>query len=150
MRGFDWSTVHGLAGDDHRAVAVAHAAAARQQRVLVEQMRIGMDADGGDFQLAAQGPAIERLDVLQFVLEEQVAGVDLVVGQSMKHEGIIGIGAVADGDESLRHGPIGWGIVIGPPNAAARAARNRRQEDNRLAGRRLTEGVLHVGVEAGR
>ena len=41
------------AGDDHRAIAIAHAAAARQQGVLVEQMGVGVDADGRDLQLAA-------------------------------------------------------------------------------------------------
>ena len=43
---------HRLAGHHHRAIAIAHAAAARQQGVFVEQMGVGMDADGGDFQLA--------------------------------------------------------------------------------------------------
>ena len=62
-----------------------------------------MDADGGHFQFAAQGPAVERLDVLQLVAETQIAGVELVVGQGVEHEGVVGIGAVADGDESLGH-----------------------------------------------
>ena len=56
---------HRPAGDDHRAVAVAHAAAARQQSVLVEQVGVGVDADGGHVEFAAQGAAVERLDVLQ-------------------------------------------------------------------------------------
>ena len=50
-----------------------------------------------------EGPAVERLDVLQFVAELQVAGVDLVVGQGVEHEGVVGIGAVADGDQLLAH-----------------------------------------------
>ena len=62
-----------------------------------------MDADGRHFQLALEGPAVERLDVLQFVAKLQVAGVELVVGQGVEHEGIVGIGTVADGDEAFRH-----------------------------------------------
>ena len=68
-RGSDRRSSAAVAGDDHRAVAVAHAAAAWAEGVLVEQMGVGVDADGRDFQLAAQGPAIERLDVLQLVAE---------------------------------------------------------------------------------
>ena len=45
-----------LRGDDHRAVVVAHAAPAGQQGVLVEQVAIGVDADGGHFQFALAGP----------------------------------------------------------------------------------------------
>ena len=65
-----------LAGDDHRAIAVAHAASARQQGVLVEQCGVGVDADGRHFQFAAQSAAVERLDVLQLVTELQIAGVE--------------------------------------------------------------------------
>ena len=47
-----------------------------------------------------RGPAIERLDVLQFVAKAQVAGVHLVVGQGVEHEGVVGIGAVADANQT--------------------------------------------------
>ena len=43
---------HRLAGDDHRAVLVAHAAAATGQGVFVGDVGIGVDGDGGDLQLA--------------------------------------------------------------------------------------------------
>ena len=88
-----------LAGDDHRAVLVAHAAPGRQQRVLVEQVRVGVDADGRDFEFALQRPAIERLDVLQFVDELQVARGDLVVRQGVEHEGVVRVRAVPDADQ---------------------------------------------------
>ena len=51
-------------------------------------------------------PAVERLDVLQFVHELQVAGVDLVVGQGVEHEGVVRVRAVADADQLL------WLVVI--------------------------------------
>ena len=71
-----------------------------KQGVLVEQIGIGVDADGRDFELALEGAAVERLDVLQFVLKDQVAGVDLAVGQGVEHEGVVGIGAMSDVDDS--------------------------------------------------
>ena len=101
--GFQVVDRHRSPGDDHRAVAVAHAAPARQQGVLVEQEGVGVDADGGHFEFAAQRSAVERLDVLQLVLERETARVDLVVGQGMEHEGVVGIGTVADGNNLLAH-----------------------------------------------
>ena len=42
------------------------------RRVFVAQKGVGVDADRRHFQLAVEGPAIERLDVLQFVSELQL------------------------------------------------------------------------------
>ena len=41
---------------------------------------------------------VERLDVLELVDEPQAAGVELVVGQGIEHEGIVRVGAVSDPD----------------------------------------------------
>ena len=90
-----------LAGDDHRAVAVAHARAARAEHVLVVQEGVGVDADRGQLQLALERAAVERLDVDQLVRELVVAGVDLVVRQGVEHEGVVRVGAVADADQLL-------------------------------------------------
>jgi hypothetical protein len=102
----------------HGSVAIAHAAAAGQEGVLIEQQSIGMDADGGHLQFAAQRPAIECLDVLQFMAEIEVAGVQLVVRQRVEHEGVVGVGAVAHGDDALvhRHTPLGAGrkVILSP------------------------------------
>jgi hypothetical protein len=62
-----------------------------------------MNADGGNFKLTAQGPAVEGLNILQFMAENQVAGVDFAVGQGIKHEGIVRIGAMAHGNQALAH-----------------------------------------------
>src|SRR6266581_7984493 len=53
----------------HWPVSISHARAARQKRVLVTHIGIGMDADGGDVQFPARGAFVEGLDVLQHVLE---------------------------------------------------------------------------------
>src|SRR5262249_50912690 len=70
-------------------------------------------------QLAAQRPAIQRLDVLQLVAEAELARVNLVVGQGVEHEGVVGVWAVADGDEACcggrGHVPVlgsGWGSLV--------------------------------------
>src|SRR5260370_7202588 len=73
-----------------------------------------MNADSGHFQLALEGTAIEGLDVLQLVAEGQLARVDLVVGEGVEHEGVAGVGAVADGDQPL--GPNGF--TSGEPDGA--------------------------------
>ena len=65
--GLQFLNRHRPAGDDHRPVAVAHAATAGQQGVLVEEVGVGVDADGGEVEFAAEGAAVERLDVLQLV-----------------------------------------------------------------------------------
>src|ERR1019366_7102972 len=57
-----------------------------------------------DVELSLERPAVERFDVLELMAKRQIAGVDLVVGQGVKHERIIGVGAVANGDYSLAHG----------------------------------------------
>src|SRR5439155_21375313 len=93
----------GTTADNHRAVAITHAATARKQSVLVGEVSEGVDADGSDFKFAAEGAAVERLDVLQFVAELQLAGVELVMGEGVEHEGVVGVGAVADADQSLGH-----------------------------------------------
>src|SRR3984957_11474884 len=95
--------LHRPASDDHRAVTVAHAATARQEGVFIQQLRVGTNADRGHVEFAAKGAAVKRLDVLQFMAELQTAGVNFIVGQRVEHKGVVGVGAVADGDEALRH-----------------------------------------------
>ena len=53
--------------DEPRAVPVAHRRAVREQGVLVGEVGVGVDRDGGDLELAAQRALVERLDVLQLV-----------------------------------------------------------------------------------
>ena len=83
---------------EHGAIAIAHARPAGAQHVAVGQMGIGVQAQGRQFQLAAECPAIERFDIDQFVPEEVRPGVDLAAGQGVEHEGVVGVGAMADTD----------------------------------------------------
>ena len=61
-------------------------------------MGIGVQAQGRQFQLAAERPAIERFDIHQFVPEDVRSGVDLAAGQGIEHERIVGVGTMADVD----------------------------------------------------
>ncbi len=73
------------------SVAVAHARAAGQQGVFVGDVGVGVDADGGDVEFSARGAFVERLDVLQDVLEMKAVRGDRILREGVKHEGVIGI-----------------------------------------------------------
>ena len=91
---------------EHGAIAIAHARPAGTEHVAIGQMGVGVQAQGRQFQLAAERPAIERFDIHQFVPELVRSGVDLAAGQGVEHEGIVGVGAMADADlqGSIFHG----------------------------------------------
>ena len=88
-----------LARDDDRAVAVADAGAVRQQGVAVLHERIRVQRDRGHLELALQRPLVQRLDVLQHLLELESAGVDRAGRDRPEHERVVWIGTVAEPDE---------------------------------------------------
>jgi hypothetical protein len=57
-----------------------------------------VDRDGGDLQLAFHRPLVERLDVLEDVLEAVAARVDQrrVVREGVEHECVVGVGRVSE------------------------------------------------------
>ena len=69
--------VIGVRGDESRTVSVSHRCAVRKQRVLVGQVRVGVNRDGRHLELTAQRSLIERFDVLQLVHVREAFGVDL-------------------------------------------------------------------------
>ena len=86
-------------GDDHGAVALADASAAAHQRVVLLDVGVGVEADGltiveGLFARAA----IESLYVAKRMAEVIAGDANLIRCQAVEHEGIIGVGAVGDGD----------------------------------------------------
>src|SRR5208337_3961530 len=86
-------------GDDHGTVALADAAAAAHQSVVVLEVGVGVEADGGDVvESVVAGAQVEGLDVGEGVSEAIAGDADLVGGQAVKHEGVIGVGTVGDGD----------------------------------------------------
>ena len=88
---------------EHRPVAVAHARAARQQCVFVADIGVGVDADRRDVKFAAGRAFVQRLDVLQDVLEPVAVRGNQFLRQPVEHECIIGIGRMSQGQCRLRH-----------------------------------------------
>ena len=88
----------GTTGDNHRAVAFADAAARRQQSVVVLNVGERVKRDCGQVVNTFHCFAIQRLDVAEGVCEAQARYADFVGRQPVEHEGIVGVGAVGDGD----------------------------------------------------
>jgi hypothetical protein len=87
------------AGDDHGAVALADAAAAAHQRVVLLQIGIGVKADGRDVKESlVLGAAVEGFDVAKRVGKAIAGNADLVGGQAIKHECVVGVGTMRDRD----------------------------------------------------
>ncbi len=70
----------------------------RQQRVLVDEVRVGVEGHRRDFVLAIEGRSVEGLDIGEDLIDDQPAGIDRTAGQAKKHERVVGIRAVGDGD----------------------------------------------------
>jgi len=62
-----------------------------------------VDADGGDVEFAARGSFVERLDVLQDVLETEAVRGDQILREGIKHEGVIGVGRMSKRQGRLLH-----------------------------------------------
>ncbi len=116
MRVFLTSSSDELAGgDDHRAVAFADAAAAGHEGVLLLQVGVGVEGDGGDIvEGFVDGAVVEGLDVGEGVVELEAGDADLIGGQAVEHEGVVGVRAV--GDIDLLNCSIGSGhnsVILG-------------------------------------
>jgi hypothetical protein len=62
-----------------------------------------VDADGGNVEFAARGAFVERLDVLQNMLETEAVRRNQIFRQRVKHEGVIGVGRMAERQSRLLH-----------------------------------------------
>ena len=68
------------------------------------QKRIRVNAYGRELQLRLERSPIERFDIDELVRKLVVARIELVVGQGVEHERIVGIGAVPDPNQLLSGG----------------------------------------------
>ena len=96
--GLDFCRSERARGNDHGAVALAHAAAAAHQRVLVLHIGIRVKRNRADVVDALARLLVQRLDVAERVGEPQARSTDFVRGQTVKHEGVVGIRAVGHGN----------------------------------------------------
>jgi hypothetical protein len=70
---------------------------------MLAPLGVGVDADGGDVEFAARGALVQRLDVLQNMGEMIAVRRDEVLRQRVKHEGVVRVGRVAEGQGRLFH-----------------------------------------------
>ena len=85
--------------DNDRPVSIAHARPARQQRIIPGHVRIRVNRDRGNMQLAALRPLIERLNVCQAMVEPITPQIDLILRHRIEHERVIGIGGMTQGKD---------------------------------------------------
>ena len=88
---------------EYRAVTVAHARTAGQERVFVADVGVGVNADSGNVEFATRGAFVQRLDVLQNVLKTEAVRGNQILRQRVKHEGIVRVGRVAKGQRRWLH-----------------------------------------------
>src|SRR5690606_23677780 len=84
-------------------VLVAHARSMGQQQVLVGDVRVGVEGDGGYLVRAVERGAVQRFDVAEQVFDLESVGGNAAARETEEHEGVIGIGAVGDGDLHRRY-----------------------------------------------
>ena len=89
-----------LARDEDRPVALPHRRAGIHHAVLLVHQRVGRGGHRRHLELAGAGAPVERLDVLEHVLDLDVAGLHLARGERVEHEGVVGVRAVADADRA--------------------------------------------------
>src|SRR5208283_174486 len=85
-------------GDNDGAVAFAEAGASIEEDVGVAQRRIGGEAEGGDVVGLRERGFVQRLDIGEDVSELVPRCGQLVGGQGVKHESVVGIGRVSQLD----------------------------------------------------
>jgi hypothetical protein len=61
----------------------------RQQRVFVDQMRVGVEGDRGDLVATIERGAVERLDVGQDLIDDDAAGVDVAARVSEELDRVV-------------------------------------------------------------
>ena len=85
-------------GNDDGAVAFAEAGAAIEKQVLVANGGIGGEADGGDVVGLCEGGFVEGLDIGKDVGVLVTGSGELVGGEGVEHEGVVGIGRMGELD----------------------------------------------------
>jgi hypothetical protein len=91
--------VHGLLGDEDGTIALAHRGAGIHHPVLLVHQDVGSRGHRRHVELAGPCPPVQGLDVFQHVLDLDPRRLHLSGGERVEHEGVVGIGAVADTDE---------------------------------------------------
>src|SRR5262249_36667735 len=94
---------HRTPGYYHRTIVLAYRRPRSQQRVLVQDMSIGMDGHRGHVELRVHRAPVQCLDVLNDVSEAELAAIDFSSSQAIEHEGVVRIRAVPERYSSCFH-----------------------------------------------
>ena len=78
-----------LAAHDQRTVAITHAGAVRQQRVLVGEMGERMKRHRRHFIAPLERRAVQRLDIGEHLIDDDAVCLDGAVRQAEEHEGVV-------------------------------------------------------------
>ena len=87
---------HGLTRDDHRPISGAHGGSVRKNDVAVLHEGVGVQRDPAHLEPPFERPFVQRLGVLEDVLELECTLIDRAGGEAPEHECILRIGAVAE------------------------------------------------------
>ena len=90
--------------NEHRPISVAHARAARKERVSIADVSVSVDRNRGDVQFAAHGALVECLNVFELVLKTIPAQIDFVLRHRVKHEGVVWIGRMSERENGAGFG----------------------------------------------
>ena len=96
--------VPGAVFDENRTVFIPHAGTAVAEGIHIVEIGVGVNAYSGQFEFAVKCPAVERFNIDEFMDKLILPGIKFPFGKGVKHEGIVGIGAVSHSDNLLRHG----------------------------------------------
>src|ERR1700689_3675101 len=88
-----------MARDNHGAVVFAHTAPASHQRIVFLNVGIGMKRDGGHVVKGlVHGLVVQGFNIAEGMSELVSWNANLPGGKTVKHESVIGVRTVGDGD----------------------------------------------------
>src|SRR5438094_342549 len=124
----DRARVQRLTRHEDRPVALPHRGARIHHPVPVGDEEIRREGDRGHLELGSPRAAVQRLDVLEHVLDPDARDPYLPRRKRVEHERVVGIGAVAD---SYRLHPGLRDVGLAPCGARGRARAIRHRERSR-------------------
>jgi hypothetical protein len=113
-------------GDHDRAVPQTHGSAGAHDPVPVGEARVGVRAYGGHLDRSLERQLVQGLDVLEDVLDHEVPDRDGSGGETVEHEGVVGVGAVPNPKHAGRARGPGSGRHRGPERTGEGSGRQRR------------------------
>jgi hypothetical protein len=86
------------------AVVIRPGTAMREDGVAVLHERIGVQGNRGHLETALESPLVQGLDVLEDVLERELAGIDDSCAETPEHERVVRVRTMPQSDEQGSEG----------------------------------------------